>query len=326
MTRLAVAGGALAALALVAVVVAPDRALFGWLAALAFWAGVPIGALALLLVMRILPGPWAEALAPLAAGAARLLPLVALAALPLALGFGALYPWAHGPLETPFRDAWLSPPFWTVRGMAFLALGTALAVLPGRRLAIAGLIAFVPLHTLVSFDWLMSLDPAFHSSGFGLYLLSMQALTAFAVLLLARLAVARRSPDPFGALFLVLLLLWAYAAFMPFFISWSGNLPGPAAWYARRTTGAWAAAYPLVALLHAAPTFLLLFRRFRASRTALAAFAALVLAGKALETAWLVLPEAPPGPLPPLAFLAALAGIGALGLAAASRAPLRATP
>jgi hypothetical protein len=319
MTRLALVGAFLAAIALAATALAPGRALFGWLAALAFWAGVPVGALALLLVMRILPGPWSDALEPFPTMAARLLPLVALGALPLAFDFGVVYPWVHEAPETAFRAAWLAPPFWVARATIFLAAGTALAFAPGYRpLAIAGLIAFVPFHTVISFDWLMSVDPEFHSSGYGLYLLSAQVLTAFAVFLSARLATDPGTPDPLGALFLVLLLLWAYATFMPFFISWSGNLPGPAAWYGRRTHGLWAPVFPLVAALHATPTLLLLLRRFRASRRALAVFAGLVLAGKALETAWLVLPEAPPGPLPILAFLGALAGLGCLGLAGAT--------
>jgi hypothetical protein len=317
MTRLALGGLVLTALALAATVVAPDRALFGWLAALAFWAGVPIGALVLLLAMRVLPGPWADALAPLAAPAASLLPLVALAGLPLALDLAAVYPWVDTPLDTAFRTTWLAPGFWVARSLLFLAAGFVVAValaVPGRRpLALAALMVFVPLHTVIAFDWLMSLDPAFHSSGFGLYLLSLQALTAFAVLVLA---IEPDGPDLIGGLFLVLLLLWSYAAFMPFFISWSGNLPAPAAWYGRRTAGPWAPIFPIVAALHVVPMFLLLFHRFRASRRALAAFAGLVLAGKALETAWLVLPEAPLGALPILTFLAALVGLGALGIAA----------
>ena len=320
MTRALTLGLAAGALALAAVAIDPAGALFGWLAAFAFWSGVPLGALLLLLTMRVLPGPWSEPLAPLAATAASLLPLVALTAVPIALDLPAVYAWTAGDLGTPFRSLYLSQPFFLLRSLAFLAVFSAVAfavATPGRRaLAIAALIAFVPLHTVIATDWLMSLDPGFHSSGFGLYVLSMQALTALALLLLARLALAPGTPDPVGALLLVALLLWAYFAFMQFFIAWSGNLPSNAAWYQRRTTGAWALAFPLVALLHAGPTLLILFRPFRASRTALAAFAVAILAGKALETAWLVLPEGPAGPLPPLAALAALAGIGALGLAA----------
>jgi hypothetical protein len=321
MTRTLLLGLTATALALAAVVLAPREALFGWLAAFAFWAGVPLGALLLLMMTRAVPGAWSQVLAPVVVPTALLLPLAALAGVPVALDLSAVYSWTLGDLETPFRTAYFSAPFFLVRSVLFLAACTLVALAlsaPGRRpLAIGALIAFVPLHTVIAFDWLMSLDPAFHSSGFGLYLLSMQALTAFCILLLARLALFEGTPDPLGALLLVALLLWIYFAFMQFFISWSTNLPAGAAWYGRRTAGAWAPVFPIIALLHAIPTLLLLFRPFRASRKSLAAFAVMILAGKAVETAWLVLPDGPAGLLPPLTALAALAGLGALGLAAA---------
>jgi hypothetical protein len=314
-------GLAATAAALAAVVVAPGQALFGWLAAWAFCAGLPVGALLLLLMLRVLPSRWSELLAPFAVPVALLLPLAALTGLPLALDLGAVYPWAGGALDTPFRAGWLSPPAFLLRSLLFFAGATFLAIAlagTGRRaLATAGLVAFVPFHTLVAVDWLMSLDPAFHSSGFGLYLLSMQALTALAALLLLRVALGLATPPPLGALLLTALLLWEYFAFMQFFIAWSGNLPANAAWYGRRTEGAWAAVFPVIALLHAVPTLLLLFRPFRDGRSALAAFAVLILAGKALETGWLVLPEAPARPLPALVALAALVGLAGLGLALA---------
>jgi hypothetical protein len=327
---LVLAGLGLAGFTLAAVLVDPGKALFAWLAAVAFWAGIPVGGLALLLVMRVLPGAWSAPLAPHAAALAALLPLVAVAGLPVALDLGALYPWVRAPLDTPFRSAWLAPAFWFARSGLFLAAGTAIALVlakPGRRpLAIAALLVFVPLHTVIAFDWLMSLDPDFHSSGFGLWMLSGQGLSALAVIALLRLAEGPRGPDPLGALLLTMLLLWAYAAFMPFFIAWSGNLPSNAAWYGRRTEGSWAVVFPAVALLHAVPTLLLLFRRFRASPRALRAFAALVLVGQALQGAWLVLPEGPGGLLPPLVFLAGLSATGRLGIAVLGRRDPAVTP
>jgi hypothetical protein len=312
----------LTALAVVTTLLVPG-ALFGWLAATAFCAGVPIGALFLLLLTRIVPGPWRAAVAPGAAPLARLLPLVALAGLPIAFGLATLYPWVGASLETPFRAAWLTPVGWLIRAVAFLVLGSALAFLPGRAFAIAGLVAFVPLHTFVAFDWLMSLDPAFHSSGFGLYVLSIQSLTALSVLLLAHLATDPGSPGPLGALLLVALLFWGYCAFMPYVVAWSTNLPAAAAWYLRRTTGVWSPLFPAVTLLHDVPAFLLLFPGVRDSRRALAAFATLALAGSALETGWLVLPEAPPGAMPTFVAIAATAGLGAVGFAALPRARRR---
>ena len=299
-------------------------ALPGWLAAWAFWAGVPVGAVMLLMLMRVVPGAWSEALAPAAGVVALLVPLVALAWLPVAFGLGTLYRWTEATPETAFRAAYLTQWFALTRSGVFLAACVVLAALlvarwPGRRaLAIGALVVFVPVHTLIAFDWLMSLDPAFHSSGFGLYVLSIQTTAALAVLIAARLlATGERDFGPLGALLLTALLLWGYFAFMQFLIIWSDNLPPGAAWYGRRASGGWGWVFPAVALLHAVPMAALLFRPVRAARGALLGCCAAVLAGKALETAWLVLPEFP-AQVPTFAFaLLAFLGLGALGLAVA---------
>ncbi len=278
------------ALAVIAAGFAPERALPGWLAAFAFCAGVPVGALWLLMIMRMVPGAWSEALAPGAAAAALLLPLVALAAVPLALGLDVLYPWTRIDLGTPFRAVWFDEGFAVLRSLVFLGAGFLAAVVlagAGRRvrpIATAALVVFVPVHTLIAFDWLMSLDPAFHSSIFGLYVLSMQATSALAVLIAARLLAApAKEPGPLGALLLTALLLWSYFAFMQYLIIWSDNLPAGVAWYLRRTAGGWGVVFPVIAVLHGLPLLLLLFPPLRASRVALLGMCAATLAGKALE-------------------------------------------
>ncbi len=321
---LSLAGGAAAVLALLAALLDPARALPGWLVAFAFWSGVPVGALFLLMLMRILPGPW-SVLAPATSVAALLMPLAVLAALPVALGLATLYPWSAGDLGTAFRSGYLSGWFAGLRSGIFFAGCIVLAILlslprPGTRaLATGALVVFVPFHSLIAVDWLMSLDPAFHSSVFGLYVLSIQATTALSALLIVRLVnlPAGHDPRPLGAILLTALLLWVYFAYMQYLISWSDNLPASAAWYGRRSEGGWALVFPAVVLLHAVPTAFLLFPPFRVSRTALIGFCVAILVGKALETAWLVLPEFPAGSITILTTLLALAGLGGLGLAAA---------
>ena len=136
MSRALLIGVTGTALALAAVALDPDRALSGWLAAFAFWAGVPLGALLLLLLIRVLPGAWSAVLARVAAPAALLAPLVAAAGLPVAFDLGAIYPWTHGGLATPFRAAYLSAPFFLVRSLVFLAafyLAPKYGVLAARR-------------------------------------------------------------------------------------------------------------------------------------------------------------------------------------------------
>lgn len=304
--RLALAAAVPLAAALAAVIAEPAL-LAGWLLAFVFWTGLPVGALCLLLILRLVPGAWREALLPPARAALPLLPLAALAALPVLVGPEAIYPWARHAGDG-FRGLWLAPWFFVIRTGLFFALAGVLAPTAGRGAAAVGLILLVPLHTVVAADWLMSLDPDFHSSGFGLYVLSIQVTTALAAIVLLRRPDGTAHPPVLGALLFGALLLWAYFAFMQYFIIWSDDLPPLVAWYERRGTPPWAAVAWIAAALHAAPLLALPFPAVRRDGAWLRRLAAAVLAGKALELAWLVLPET--GRALPAGLVAAAAGLG----------------
>ncbi|MDG3439417.1 hypothetical protein [Nitrospirillum amazonense] len=304
---LLVCGGVLAYAA-----VEPAVALGGWLAAFAFWSGLPIATLILLAMMRLIPGVWRQGLAPGAEAALPLLALAALALLPLLIAPRVLYPWADE-VMAGFRGWYLSSWPFRLRGALFFALAGLLAWGLMRRppavpMAILTLILLVPFQDLVATDWLMSLDPEFHSSGFGLYLLSIQMVTALAVLIPQRVMADKTAPvGVLAGVWLTALLLWAYLAFMHYFISWSTDLAPGVRWYQRRGEGAWAVVEYAVAVLGLLPLFLLFSPPIRRSRLALARMAPFVLLGKVLETAWLVLPDLPRDQGP-----AAVAGVLAL--------------
>jgi hypothetical protein len=319
--RLGIAGGVLCALAVAAMAVDPVPALRAWLAAAVFCSGVPIGALPLLLMMRLIPGAWAEALMPTAEAQILLLPTAALALLPVLLGLGPIYRWAGAAPASAFQAAYLIPWFFALRTVLWFGCLTAVAAVLLRRrawstpVACAGLAVYAVFGTAIAVDWVMSLDPSFHSSGFGLYLLSIQAAVALAAMILAcPVARASRHAPILGALLLTTVLLWAYLAFMQYVIIWSGNLPEGVRWYEGRAGAGWTIVLWGIALLHLGPLLLLLLPPVRGSVRALRPLAATVLAGKAAECAWLVLPaDGGTAALPAgLAFVAATAGIGAV--------------
>jgi len=316
---LGIAGATASLLALAAVLLDPAAALRGWLAAVAFCTGAPIGAVLLVMMMRLIPGAWAGALMPAAEGLTLLLPLAALALLPVLAGLGAIYPWAGDAPLNGFQAGYLTPWFFTLRTLAWFVVLTGLAVLLLTRrrasvpIACAGLVICTLFGAVIAVDWVLSLDPSFHASGFGLYWLSVQMTVALATAIIL-------APDPppdrqpvLAGLLLTAILLWAYLAFMQYVIPWSGNLPKGVRWYDSRSGPGWAALLWAVALLHLAPTLLML-PRMRESAPAVRWLSATVLLGKALECAWLVLPGSAPvdirigGP----AFALAAAGIGLL--------------
>jgi hypothetical protein len=306
----------LCALVLLAAIVDAHAALSGWLTAFVLVSSLPLGGLCLSMMLRIIPGPWRLELAGPSTEAMALAPALVALALPIMVGMPWLYPWFEGGL-TGFKAIYLAPAFFGIRLLAILigaaVLGFFLRLTESYRLAVAGLIAFVALHGLLATDLVLSLTPEFHSSGFGLYLLGLQMLTALAMFVLRSLPHSA-NPSLLGQLLLTALLLWAYFSFMQYFISWSDNLVPAVRWYHARGYGIWAIAEYAMAALRLAPGLLLLFPPIRASRSWLAALCSAILLGGAIETAWLVLPSA--GTTSAIAFLAYLSALAGMLLIA----------
>jgi hypothetical protein len=312
----------LSALALLAIVATPAAALHAWLAAAFLWSGLPLGSLGLLMVMRLTGGRWDQALPPFLEAGALTLPLSLLTLVPVTAGLGILYPWAAHPLPG-FKGIWLSPLLFVLRSLALylgagaLVLGLVTRRWPALVVAAAGLIFLLPMLTFVLTDWLLSLEPGFHSSGFPLYAMTIQFNVALmaAVLLLCTYQPERTAA--LGAIMLTLTLLWLYLAFTHYIIIWSGNLTDVAGWYRERSSGGWGAAYAVCAVTEAGAFLALVSPEVRQSASALRAIAVVVLLSKVIEAAWLVLPASGPVPLAVVAlYVLAAVGLGMTFLAA----------
>ena len=89
--------------------------------------------------------------------------------------------------------------------------------------------------TFASFDWLMSLEPHWYSTIYGVLIMGGQALSAMAFLIVVLVWLSRRPPldrivvkahfHDLGNLMLAFVMLWAYFSFSQYLIIWAGNLP-----------------------------------------------------------------------------------------------------
>ena len=105
--------------------------------------------------------------------------------------------------------------------------------------------------TFASVDWVMSLDPEWFSTIFGLLTIAGWGLTSLALTVVVLSLVDGTKPfagvlgprhfHDLGKLLLAFTMLWAYLNFSQFLIIWSGNLPEEIPWYVRRVSGVWGA-------------------------------------------------------------------------------------
>lgn len=329
--------------------------LLAWLEATTITLTLALGALATLTIGIVARASWPLVVRRPLEAIAGTLPLQALLFLPVALAPARLYPWAMRPspldaealAKVEAKRAWLDVPFWQLRAALCFALWITVAALLRRasrrqddgspeatgqlRAIAAG--SMPPLAitlTVAAFDWLMSLEPAWSSNAYGLYLFvaALSAALALVAVLYARLHAAAALPPgvgpehahALGNLLFASVLLWAYVAFTQLLIVWLADLPGEIVWYLRRGVGGFGWLALAVALLRfGAPFLLLLSRPLKRRPGALAVVAALVLVGHALDVHWLLAPSLHARPSLPWRELAALAATGGATFVAARR-------
>ncbi|HVV85806.1 MAG TPA: hypothetical protein VHE35_22260 [Kofleriaceae bacterium] len=333
--------------------VVPERAFAAYLAAWSAVATLAIGGLAMLMIGYAANARWPSVVRrPTEAVAAALAP-VAVLAIPLFVAPARVWPWVDPSPElvhaVEVKRAWLSVPFFTVRSAVYLGLFVVAAELlrawsrrrdrtpaPGspppdadvlrreRRFASVALPVLGLAVTFAAFDWLMSLQPDWWSSGFGLYILAGALASGQAAIVVAawrahaRGALPLRPPHyhALGRVLHALVTVWAYLAYFQAMLIQIADKPSEVGFYLQRTGGGWQwAAVAMVALLFAIPFPLLIFRAVKRRGNALAAIAALVVAGHLVHSWWLVVPRVSDSAVPSWTDLAAFAAVGGLSLA-----------
>jgi hypothetical protein len=288
-----------ALLALLGLLVPIRILLRGWLVAFAIWSLVPVGSMTLLLIHRLTGGRWGHAAAPVLRPAAAMIPLIALAFMPVLVGLARIYPWAADPSAIPADVArwYLSESFFAARSVITLAgwsvLGVIFAAGAGSRL-LAGLgLAFFGLTiSLVAVDWYLSLEPHYVSSAFAAMIAIQQWLAAVAVV--ALIGTPRNDgkvSGDIGALLIATVLGVVYLELMSFVVAWYGDLPEKAAWFLKRAGAGWIAVLTLAVTFGALLPFgMLLVKAIRRSRRGLRVAGGLILFGSVLHVLWLLVP------------------------------------
>ena len=299
-----------------------------WLIGFLFVLSFALGSLSLLMLQHLSGGQWGLVSRRIFEAASRTLPLVALAFIPILFGMRPLFLWARPEAVQADRilqmkAPYLNVPFFTVRAVIYFAFWMLCvfllnkwsaaqdrgetAVTPAdsvrfRKLSAPGLLFLVLTVTFASVDWMMSVDPHWFSTIFGLLTVASHGLSALAltIAVLALLAptgalapvLGPRHFHDLGKLLLAFVMLWAYLSFSQFLIIWSGNLAEEIPWYLQRIRGAWGPIALLLVIGHfALPFALLLSRDLKRHGKLLARVAMIVIVMRLVDLIWLIAPS-----------------------------------
>jgi hypothetical protein len=271
----------------------------GWLLAFAIWSLVPIGSLAWLMIHCLTGGEWGQVAAPVLRAAAAMMPLVALAFLPVLIALHLVYPWAADPSTIPYDVArwYLNEPSFAIRAVVALTgwslLGFVFAAGAGSRiLAGLGLTFFGLTISLVAVDWYLSLEPGYVATAFAAMIAIQQLLAALAVVAVLGVAISDgKVTGDLGCLLIATLLGVVYLEFMTFVVAWYGDQSEKAEWFLERASFGWIAVLSIALIFGALlPFAMLLVKSIRCSRNGLRVAGAFILFGATLHLVWLLLP------------------------------------
>ena len=304
----------------------PAQFFRSYLVAYMFFFGIGIGSMAILMIHHITGGAWGAVIRRLLESGTRTLPLMALLFLPLVFGMHELYEWTHPEIVAhdptlQHKAPYLNIPFFLVRAAFYFCVwlllmrylnrwsleqDATLDPAPARRLELlsrGGLLLIGLTMSFAATDWLMSLEPHWFSTIYGILVMGGQILTAMACVIPLAVLLADDAHGPLahviskeqfhdlGKLLLAFVMLWTYFALSQFLIIWSANLPEEIPWYLKRLRGGWQWVAIALILCHFVLPFLLLLSRDikRRART-LAAVALLVILARFVDLYWMITP------------------------------------
>lgn len=330
------------------------RFFHSYLVGFTYFVSLGLGALFFVLLHHITRTKWgvtSRRIAECVTGAFPLLFVLSFVLLlPMLLGHEGFYSWSnheylheHHLVEN--KTAWLNVPFFAVRCVLYFLVWMALARYffkksvaqdktgdPAasdqmRRAAGPALFAFALTLNFFAWDVLMSLEPEWYSTMYGVYFFGGCGIAFYAALALFSMVLRRRGIaaksitvehyHDMGKMLFAFVFFWAYIAFSQFMLLWYGNIPEETTYYNVRIMTEWKWVSLALLFLHwMIPFVFLLSRHTKRRLPLLALFSVWMLVMHWVDIYWLVMPAYSPGAISlSLMDITATLGIGGLVVA-----------
>ncbi len=267
---------------------------FSYLVAFVFWATITLGGLFFVLIHNTTHAMWSTVLRRIIEMIMMTVPVMAILVIPVLFGIHDLYHWSHedvvaGDALLQKKAAYLNIPFFIIRTVFYFAVWFVLSFYLSRisrqqdnaydpeqkeklrRRSAPGILLFALTITFASFDWLMSLDPHWYSTIFGVYIFAGSFLSAIAVVVLILASLKKRDIltnvitvehlHDLGKFLFSFTVFWGYMAFSQYFLIWYANIPEETIWFLHRWEGSWKIITLLLVFGHFIIPFLALMPR-----------------------------------------------------------------
>ncbi|PLX32145.1 MAG: hypothetical protein C0600_03545 [Ignavibacteria bacterium] len=320
-----------------------------WLTGFAFWTTLVLGALFFVMLQHATGAVWSVAVRRVPEALSMTLPVLLLCFIPLVLGLHDLFHWTHAEEVASdhllqWKSPYLNSTFFIIRGVVFFAIWIGLAwmlnryslaqdadgnpahTLSLRKLSAGGIFLFAFSITFAAFDWLMSLEPHWYSTIFGVYVFIGGFLASLAMLVLIFQwmkgkgiltgTVTTEHFHDFGRLMFAFTVFWAYIGGSQYYLIWYANIPEETVWFLTRWENGWKTVSMLLIIGHfIVPFITLIFYRLKRMDIVLKLIAALIVVMHFVDMFWLVMPTfSPEGVHVSWMHFTAVIGIGGLVL------------
>lgn len=324
--RLALVVGVVGAvISVIGALISPAQFFYSYLFGYLFWVSLGLGCFGIMMLHHLVGGTWSFVIRRFLESGAMTLLLMAVLFIPIIFGMRQLYLWAR-PEEVAevallqHKAPYLNVPFFVGRAVLYFVIWVGLAYLfnrwsaeqdrtgdprlVGRMRAFSalGIILFVLTVTFAAYDWMMSLQPEWFSSIYGVIFIAGQAMVTIAFSIILARWLANREPlshwlsvpvfNDLGNFLMAFIAFWAYVSFSQYLIIYQANLPETVTWYIIRSQGGWQWVTLILIFFHfALPFAVLLARRIKRNERILTAVAIFMMVMHAVDIFWLVMPS-----------------------------------
>lgn len=296
-----------------------------YLVSFAFWTTLGLGGLFFVMLHYLTGAVWSTVFRRVGETVMKVLPWLFVFFIPIMLGgIHNIYHWSHTEMvaNDPIlqtKSGYLNEVAFIVRTFIYFLIWFFLAYklyqlsvtqdvsdseqirTKALRTSAIGMILFALTISFASFDWLMSTDPHWYSTIFGVYIFTGSYLAIITFLILSSHflqkkdiltnTITKEHYHDLAKLLFTFVVFWAYIAGSQYFFIWYANIPEETIWYLHRWTGSWKEMSLILIFGHfVIPFLILIFRATKRNLIVLKIMAVWVLFMHYIDIYWIIMP------------------------------------